>query len=109
MKDNQTISLLPDELFFSVGHLAAILSLLFIVVLVLIVIFLLFFQQRNTSGFDDYPVRSESEPTITESKTLELSNFKQYASTDNNQSMNFTQTEIDGEKIRSTTNLISSK
>ncbi len=97
--NNQTMTLLPTELFFSLSRLAAIFSLLFIVVLVLITIFLLFYQQRNTSVYDEHELASETGPTATENTTLELTNVKQY---DN-------QSEIDEETIQSTADLISSK
>lgn len=114
MMNNQTISFLPAELFFSMGRLAAISSLLLIVLLVFIIIFLLFYQQRNTSQFDEHELNSETDPSIIENRVLELSNFKQYASTDNNNqlrpsSINSTHTDIDEQKTRSTMNLISSK
>jgi hypothetical protein len=114
--NNQTLTLLPAELFFSLGRLAAIFSLLFIVVLVLVIIFLLFFQQRNTSVFDEHELASETDPTVIENKTLELANVKQYASTHNNPSMTTAATstnsfysEVNEEKTQSTTSLISSK
>jgi hypothetical protein len=101
--NNQTMALLPTELFFSLSRLAAIFSLLFIAILVLITIFLLFNQQRNASIYDEHELASETGPTATENTTLELTNVKQY---DN---MNAFQSEIDEEKIQSTANLISSK
>jgi len=113
--NNQTITPVPTELFFSMGRLAAISSLLFIVLLVFIVIFFLFYQQRNASHFDEYELRSETEPTITENNILELSNFKQYASMiDKNYqlittSINSSQPDMDEQKYQSTTNLIFSK
>ncbi len=111
MMNNQTITSVPTELFFSMGRLAAISSLLFIVILVCIVIFFLFYQQRNVSHFDGHELRSETEPTITENKILELSNFKQYASIigNNFQLINSSQSDIDEQKCQSTTNLIFSK
>jgi len=114
MVNNQTMSYLPAELFFSMGRLAAILSLLFIVIIVLIIIFLLFFQQKNTSQFDEHELYSETDPTIIENRILELSNFKQYASIDNtnhlkSSSINSSRIDINEQKTRSTINLISSK
>lgn len=111
--NNQTI--LPTELFFSIGRLAAIFSLLLIVILALIVIFLLFFQQRYTSTFDEHELASETDPTINENKTLELANIRRYASTHNHPAITITtsissfQSEFDNEKTHSTTNLISSE
>ena len=107
--NNQTMSLLPTELFFSMGHLAAISSLLFVVILILIVIFVLFFHKNLNGNPDERQSRSEIEPSVTENRTLELSNFKQYASTDYNPSLDLIRTDIDEETIRSTSNLISSK
>jgi len=113
MMDNQTTtSSLPPELFFSLGRLAAISSLLFIVILVFIIIFLLFYHQRYTSNFGEHELRSETDPT--ENKIVEFSNLKQYTSTDNNHqlmttSMNLSQIDINDQKTRSTINLISSK
>jgi hypothetical protein len=109
--NNQTMS---AELFFSMGRLIAMSSLLFIVILVLFVILILFCHERNTSRFDDHELRSDIDGTVTENKILELSNLKQYASTHRNQLMSMTtsmdssQPEIDEQKVRSTTNLISS-
>jgi type II secretory pathway component PulF len=107
--NNQTMSLLPTQLFFSMGHLAAISSLLFIVIFILIVIFVLFFQKNLNGNYDERQSRSEIEPSITENRTLELSNFKQYSSNDYNPSLDLIRTDTNEEKIRSTTNLISSK
>ena len=82
--NNQTMQFLPTELFFSMGRLAAIGSLLFVVVVVLIILFLLFFQQRNINRLNEHEFRSDTEIAFTESRTLELANLKQYASTDVN-------------------------
>jgi len=114
MMNNQTMPSLPTEFLLSIGRFAAISSLLFIVILVLMIMFLLFFQQKDFNHFDEHELQSETDSTIKENKMLELSSSKQYASTDNNQlmimttSMNSFQLEIDEEKTRSITNLISS-
>jgi predicted PurR-regulated permease PerM len=112
--NNQTMQFLPAELYFSMGRIAAISSLLCIVILALIIIFLLFFQQRQTSRFDEHELQSDTEQSITENRTLELSNLKQYSSTDINQlmttatSMHSFHSEIDQQLAGSKTNLISS-
>jgi uncharacterized protein YpmS len=112
--NNQTMQFLPAELFFSMGRLAAILSLLFIVIMALVIIFLLFFQQRNTNRSDEQTCHSDTEPTITENRTLELSNLKQYSSIDEHHwmamttSMNSFQPEINEQLVGSKINLIAS-
>lgn len=109
--NNQTMQFLPTELFFSMGRLAAIGSLLFLVLVVLIVLFLLFFQQRNITRFDGEEFRSDTDIAFTENRTLELSNLKHYASTDVNRllSIHSLQPQMDEQLTGSTIKLISSK
>ncbi len=102
---------LPSELYFSMGRLAAIFSLLLIVMLAFVVVFFLFFQQRNTAPPDEREQHSDTEPSIMEHRTLELSNFKQYSSIDANQWMAMTalfNSEIDEQLAGSKMNLIAS-
>lgn len=80
--NNETMQILPAELSFSMGRLAAIGSLLILVLVVLIVLFLLLFQQRNISRIDDREFRSDTDITISENRTLELAHLKQYSSMD---------------------------
>lgn len=107
--NNQTMSLLPADLLFSMDRAAAIFSLLFILVIILVVILLLFYHQRNASVFDEHELCNDPDVSSTENKALHPITMKQYASVDKNPSMMMTTTDIDEEMTRSTTNLISSK
>ena len=117
MSSNQTMSLLPAELFFSMGRLAAIFSLLFILVLVLVIIFFLVYQQRNSTHFDEHELRSETDQSVVENSSLRSGKFKRYASTNSDShehsmtkttSMDASNSEFNERKTQSTTNLIAS-
>ena len=118
MAHNQTMSQLPNELFFSMGRLAAISSLLFVLILILVIIFLLFYQQQNSSSFDEHELRSETDPATTESKALKSGRFLRYASMNSDPrshsitkttSINSGQFDVDERQTQSTTHLVSSQ
>ena len=110
--NNQTMQFMPSELYFSMGRLAAIFSLLLIVMLAFVAVFLLFYQQRNTTrSSDEREQFSDTEPSIIEQRTIELSHYRQYSSIDANQWMAMTalyNADIDEQLAGSKMNLIAS-
>lgn len=105
LMNNQTDSLVHDELFFSIGRLASIGSLLFILILILVIIFFLFHQEQiTTNSTDEHELRSDLDGTATtENKQLKSNRFQQYASTDSGLCR------LAEQDSRSTTNLVASK
>ena len=72
------------DLFFSLGRLAAISSLLCILIVVLIVIFLLFYWQQPVLGLEETELVSESEQFSDQSRLIKLNSIFKYSSTQSN-------------------------
>jgi 4-hydroxybenzoate polyprenyltransferase len=110
--NNQTKSILPHVLAISMGHLAAILSLLFILMLILLTLCLLFTKRKRNSISNENELSSQASTSINERRSFPFRRSRRYSSTMNSGTYtpnNSFQLDIDEQNTRSSMNLIPSK